>query len=351
MQVESVRVRHTDLDAFIRALLCAKGMGADDAAIAAEVFVWADLHGVSSHGVAWLPMTVQLIEEGSLNVRARPHLTIDMPARVVMEANSAAGSIAMMQATRIACDRAALAGVCIASVRNCTHTGPIGRYATLAAHSGCAAIILAAGPPFMAYHGSRVASLSTSPIAMAVPGPGGEPIVLDIATSMIPFSKLRQARLTGTPVPEGAALAVDGKPTTDPAQAFVPLPIGGHKGSGLSLMTELLTSVLVGNAILTDHLPSTGTHRHTQNALIVTMKVSAYRPDEAFARDVAELAAVIKGLPRADQATEIRLPGEQRARVARVRQAYGIPISGPVWAALVNIARIAMIEPPEVLKP
>lgn len=349
MQAAPVRVRATDLDAFVRALLCAKGMSAEDAATVAEVFVWADLHGVTSHGVAWLPMTVKLIDEGALNVRARPHLAIDMPARIVMEADSGAGSIAMMKATRAACDRAAIAGVCIASVRNCTHTGPIGRYATFAAKAGCAAIVLVAGPPFMAYHGSRVASLSTSPIAMAVPGPGGEPIVLDIATSMIPFSKLRQSRLLGTPVPPGTALTVDGKPTTDPAQAFVPLPFGGHKGSGLSLMTELLTSVLVGNAILTDHIPATGSHRHTQNALIVTMKVSAYRADEAFARDVAELAAMIKALPTADGVDEIRLPGERSAKVAHERAVNGIPMPAPAWSALVDIARSAAIAPPAVM--
>lgn len=349
MQADPVRVRHTDLDAFIRTLLCAKGMDAEDAATAAGVFVWADLHGVTSHGAAWLPMTVKIIDDGSLNVRARPHLIVDMPARIVVEGDSAAGSIAMMFAMRAACERAARAGVCIASVRNCTHTGPIGRYATLAAQSGCAAIVLVAGPPFMAYHGSRVASLSTSPIAMAVPGPAGEPIVLDIATSMIPFSKLRQARVMGTPVPAGTALTVDGRPTTDPAQAFVPLPIAGHKGSGLSLMTELLTSVLVGNAILTDHIPSDGTHRHTQNALIVTMKVSAYRTDEAFADDVAELASMIKGLPRAEGVEAIRLPGEHSAQLAREREAHGIPLPGPAWETLLGVARNAGIAPPPAM--
>ncbi len=346
VQAEPVRVRHTDLDAFVRALLSAKGMSAEDAATAAEVFVWADLHGVASHGVAWLPVTMKLIDEGALNVHARPHLAIDMPARIVVEGGGGAGSIAMMFATHAACERAARAGVCIASVRDCTHTGPIGRYATLAANAGCAAIVLVAGPPFMAYHGSRVASLSTSPIAMAVPGPGGEPIVLDIATSVIPFSKLRQARTLGTPIPAGAALTVDGRPTTDPAQAFVPLPIGGHKGSGLSLMTELLTSVLVGNAILTDHIPADGTHRHTQNALIVAMKVSAYRSDDAFAQDVTALAAMIKDLPRAEGVDEIRLPGERSAQLAREREANGIPIPGPTWSALLNLATSMRMPPP-----
>src|SRR2546428_14075141 len=111
-----------------------------------------------------------------------------------------------------------------------------------------AAIALAASWPNVAYHGARAAGVSTSPISIAVPG--AEPVVLDMATSVVSMGKLNQAKRTGDAIPAGWALDKDGNPTTDPHIAQITLPMAGPKSSGLALMIECITSLVVSNALL-----------------------------------------------------------------------------------------------------
>lgn len=330
-----------NLRGFVTALLVARGMLQDDAAVVADTLVWADLRGVSSHGVGWLARFFELIEEGPIALQARPQLRAQnhrqSKLRFVLDARQAAGAVAMMQAAQLAVEAADQHGVCVGAVRDATHTGAIGRYAEWAAERGCAAIILLAGPPLMAYHGTRTLSASTTPIAIAVPGPNG-PLLLDMATSVVPYSRLRQARLLGQALPEGAALDVQGMMTTDPQQAQVPLPIGGAKGAGLALMVELLTSVLLDNDILSQYLDPQGDHHLRQNALFITLKVDAYRALSSYTAAVGLLEQILKQQAPAAGADAIRLPGERGAQLRSQRLQHGIPLPAAVWKQLSTLA-------------
>src|SRR5262249_17491302 len=152
--------------------------------------------------------------------------------RFVLDGQRCAGPVAMMQASAVAAERAKLNGLCIGLVRHTTHTGAIGRYAQGIATRGCIALIAVAGVPLMAYHGARLRSVSTSPLAIAIPA-AGRPLVLDMAASVAALGRLVQARARGEPVPQSWAISEDGTPTTDPKSAAIPLPLGGAKGSGL----------------------------------------------------------------------------------------------------------------------
>jgi LDH2 family malate/lactate/ureidoglycolate dehydrogenase len=240
-----VFVRHGDLAQFIVAAFVAKGMAADHADIIADALVWANLRGGDSHGVVRLPRYVELIDRGEMDPAARPDIVLDGPLRFVLDGMRCAGPIAMMRAIAIAGDRAMRGGLCVGLVRNTTHTGAIGRYAHAHAERGCIALIAVAGIPLMAYHGARVRSVSTSPLAIGVPT-GREPVVLDMATSVAALGRLVQARAAGDPIPAGWAIAENGSPTTDPKAAAIPLPLGGPKGSGLSLMFEFMAGLLSG---------------------------------------------------------------------------------------------------------
>ena len=216
MSQNKVVVGHQELSRFIREALAAKGARAEDAAIVADGLVWANLRGVDGHGVSRLPFYLRMIERGEIDVTARPLLAQDRAATFVMDGGHGFGPVAMMGAIAIAAERAAKAGVCFGLVRETTHTGAIGRYVQWMAQRGCAAMIMGAGPAFVAYHGARVASLGTSPIAIAVPSGDGA-IVLDMATSAISNGTILQARATGASLPPNSALTKEGEPTTDPA--------------------------------------------------------------------------------------------------------------------------------------
>ena len=345
MAAGAVCVPSEVLAAFVVRLLVAKGLWAQDAATVADVLLWADLRGVSTHGVAWLPRYLELLDDGQIATRARPEWTQDEPSRFVLDAHRASGAVAMMQAIAAAVERAAATGICIGGVRNTTHTGAIGRYAAWAAERGCAAIVLVAGPPLMAAHGARVASLSTSPIAIAVPHRGG-PLVLDMATSVVPFSRLRQARINKETIPLGWAITAEGEPTTDGTRAATPLPLGGAKGSGLALMSEVLTSLLLGNPIVAEYLDPAGDHHHRHNALLIVMQVSRFLPAEKFEDELTRLLATLAGLPRAGGVENIRAPGERGNKLAAERAQSGIPLPAPVRGALTELARPVNVAVP-----
>jgi ureidoglycolate dehydrogenase (NAD+) len=343
-------VSHSDLARFIVAAFVAKGMATDDAGIIADGLIWANLRGGDSHGVVRLPRYIELIARGEMDPTARPAFALDTPTWFVLDGQRCAGPIAMMRATAAAGDRAKTAGLCVGLVRHTTHTGAIGRYAHLLADRGCIALIAVAGIPLMAYHGARVRSVSTSPLAIGVPT-GRDPVVLDMATSVAALGRLIQARAAGAPIPDGWAIAEDGTPATDPEAAAIPLPLGGPKGSGLSLMFEFMAGLLSGAPVLAPALGPMHRTGHTQNAFVLALDVAAFRPPTAFAADADELIDVIKGLPLRNGFTEILFPGERGRRTETVRRSTGIPVAPSTWKALGQLAKNLAIDLPPALPP
>jgi len=337
-------VGHEELSRFIRDALMAKGARAEDAAIVADGLVWANLRGVDGHGVSRLPFYLRMIERGEIDVKARPQLVQDRAATFVVDGGRGFGPVAMMQAIAVATERAGNLGVCFGLVRETTHTGAIGRYAQWMAGRGCAALIMGAGPAFVAYHGARVASLGTSPIAIAVPS-GDHPIVLDMATSTISNGTILQARATGAALPPGTALTAQGEPTTDASRAEILLPLGGAKGSGLGLMFEMLASVLAAAPIQARALGPEKRKSLVQNIAILAVDVATFRPLADFAHDAGALAAILKSLPRQAGFDEIRLPGERAERTAAVRRKSGIPIPAKLWEELEAVAEASEFNP------
>jgi ureidoglycolate dehydrogenase (NAD+) len=348
MNQSPVVVGHKELLRFIRDALTAKGASAADATIVAEGLVWANLRGVDGHGVLRLPFYLKLIERGEIDPKARPQLLHDRAATFVLDGGHGFGPVAMMQAVAIAAERARTTGVCFGLVRETTHTGAIGRYAQWMAERGCAGLIMGAGAAFVAYHGARVASIGTSPIAIAVPS-GGDAIVLDMATSTISNGKIVQALATGAQLPPGTVLTKDGEPTTDPALAEVLLPLGGAKGSGLALMFEMLASVLAAAPIQARRLGAEKRRRLAQNSVILAVDVATFRPLADFSHDADTLAALLKALPLQQGFDEILLPGERAGRSAAARRKSGIPIPPKLWEELAAVAKAHAIELPAIL--
>ena len=312
---------------FVRDVFVRMGMSEAHAATVAEVVVWANLRGVDSHGVTRVPRYVEWIEAGVVNPMPGIKVATETAASVLIDADRAAGPVAMTAAMEAATRKARDTGVGLALVRATTHTAALGYYTQSAAREGMAAVALAGSVPNMAYHGALAAGVSTSPISIAVPGGSRGPVVLDMATGIVSLGRLVQARRSGQPIPEGWALDSEGRPTTDPQQAEIPLPMAGPKGSGLALMIELLTGVLVSNPILAETVgkPAKG-RRHRQNGLALAIDVSRYGDTAAFGREVDRLVAALKALPRSP-GMEILMPGERGARVFEQRSRDGIPVS------------------------
>ncbi|MBO0757406.1 MAG: Ldh family oxidoreductase, partial [Bradyrhizobiaceae bacterium] len=236
--MSGIHVAPDKLSEFVAAIFRAHGMSAGDAATVAEVLVWANLRGVESHGVMRIPSYLHFIRTGDLDPCARPTLRVLTSASFILDCAHSAGPVAMMSASATALKMAATSGICMGLVSATAHTGAIGRYAEWLAERDFAAIVFVGGAPLMAYHGARTASVSTAPLAIAVPNSDGKPLLLDMASSVVASGRIRELAAMGKGIPEGWALDHDGNPTTDAAKAATVLPLGGPKGSSLSLLFE-----------------------------------------------------------------------------------------------------------------
>ena len=324
---------------FVRA-----GMAEGPAALVAEVLVWADLRGMGSHGVMRVPRYVELMRRGDMSAQPQMKVVAETAAAVHLDADRAAGPVAMTRAAELAADKARAAGVGLALVRSTTHTAALGYYTQRGARAGMAMIAAAASGPNMAYHGARAAGVSTAPLSIAVPG-ADEPLALDMASGVVSLGKLMQARRTGEALAPGLALDAQGSPTTDPGRASIPLPLGGAKGSGLALMIECLASLLSGNPILAEALEGTPAgRRHTQNGLLIAIDIERFVPRESFVREIERLKADVKALP-AQAGTEILLPGERGGRNAAQRR-DDVKVAPKVMEELRALAQSLGLEVP-----
>jgi ureidoglycolate dehydrogenase (NAD+) len=316
------------LKRFTTEVMRAAGMDEAQARTVAEVLVWADLRGVPSHGVTRLPRYLDLIKSGEMNATPTMRYVREQALISVLEADRAAGPVAMTFAMDEAVRKAKTSGANITLVRATTHTAALGFFTQRAASAGALAIAFAVSTPNMIYHGARRAGVSTSPVSIAAPGGDDGPIVFDMGTAAISLGKLAQLARNGEPVPPDSAVDKDGVRTTDSTKAVTPLPVAGAKGSGLSLMIEILTSILASNPILADALEGTGNkNRHRQNALVLAIDIAALGDMTHFVAEVQRLARAIKGLPREDAAVDILLPGERGDRAYKRNQANGISLS------------------------
>jgi ureidoglycolate dehydrogenase (NAD+) len=346
-----IRVDHAELLRFVTDIFAAKGMSAPDAATMADMLVWANLRGVDSHGAMRIPSYLEQIRKGEFDPSAQPSLRPLLPATFVLDCARAAGPVCMLRAAAHAIEIADKLGVGVGLVSDTTHTGAVGRYAQWIAERGYAALVMVAGPLFMAYHGAKVTSLATSPIAIGIPGPDDtNPLVLDMATSVTAAGRIRQAAVEGKPIPEGAAIDAEGKPTTDAAKAATLLSLGGAKGSGLSLLFECLTGVMAGTPIITTLAGLTGPKLPLQNAMVIVFNIANFRSLADYRRDVGLLTEVVKGLPRRDGYEELLLPGERGGREAELRRRNGIPIAAKLWRELGDIAQALSVAPPQAMR-
>jgi ureidoglycolate dehydrogenase (NAD+) len=337
------------LRSFAAAILEHAGLPAADAGAVADTLLWANLRGVDSHGVSRLPRYLEMIGEGVIEPHPLMQVVEDAPAVALLDAGRAAGALAMQRAAELALAKAAAAGIGLAMVRNTSHTGAIGYYAQRMARAGMAAIGFNASIPMMAYHGTRAAAVSTAPLTIAVPGPADDPVLLDMSTGAIALGKLVQARRAGTPLAAGLALDAEGNPTTDPAKAQIPLPLGGPKGAGLALMIELVASVATGNPILADYLTAApggkGKH-HRQNALLIAIDVFRFCGEATFRADVGRTIAAIKAMPADVAVGTVLAPGERGDLESVRRSIAGIPVPPGIRAELATAAAAAGVAVP-----
>ncbi len=326
--------RPDDLKSYARALLESGGYSAPHAERCADILVWANARGANSHGVLRIPRYLEMVTQGLIAPKAEPQVVSTQGAVGVLEAGRAPGPSAMVSAMDTALDIASRLNIGWCSARNITHAGAVGYFALRAARRGYIGIVMTASGPLMAYHGAKVSGVSTNPISISAPA-DGDPLLLDMSTSTAALGKVLYAKDAGTAIPASWALDQNGAPTSDPNQVATLSPLGGPKGSGLSLMIEVMSSVLVSNPVISTVL---GGGKGAMNGVAIAIKVDAFGSPLTFASHVAELGQSLKKLPKAPDTEDILLPGERGFRMSKARMETGIPVADGTLDRLATLA-------------
>lgn len=342
-----LRIAAQALEAYAGTLLQAGGFAPSHAAETAEMLVWANLRGIESHGVLRIPRYVEMVGLGLINPQAIVRQVAGRGAVCVLDADRAPGAVAMNAAGAKASGLARDHGVGWCVVRRMTHAGAVGIYAERIAAAGLVAMVMTASKPLMIYHGARNEGVSTNPLAIAVPTADPAcPMIFDMSTAAVAAGKITAAKDAGRPIPLGWAVDAEGRETTDPAAVKAVLPMAGPKGTGLSLMIEVLASVLVGNPLLTVALRDGS--EPGGNGIVVALDPSAFGAADAFPAGVSDLAAAIKALEPAAGGV-VRLPGERGDGERRRRLVEGIPLAAGTAARLAALAVSLGVEVPDEL--
>ena len=319
------------------------GLPEADALKVGGLMAQADLQGSDGHGVIRLPMYVKRIRAGGLNVR--PNITVvhERPAMAVLDGDNGMGHLVVSRAVELAIEKARTAGVAWVGVRSSNHAGPASLYARMPIAHDMIGLYFAVGnanhlPPW----GGMEMLLSTNPIAVGVPTLDEPPVVLDMATTVAAYGKVKAKAKAGEMMPEGWMIDRKGQPLLDPKRAdegFL-LPIGGHKGYGLALIVGLLAGTLQGAAMgrqvvdfNKDHVSKTNTG---QAILVIDLK--AFGDPAAFKSQVDTLVRDIRNSERLEGVKRIWLPGEQSHQRRLQYGAEGIPISAGVIADLAALS-------------
>lgn len=319
------------LRGFIAAALVACDMEVGNAARMADLMAKADLGGKDGHGVFRLPQYIGRIRAGGMAVNPDIAVISERPATALLDGGNGPGHLVMSRAAEMAMQKARTTGVAWVGARCSNHAGPAFLYARMPLARDMIGLYVAVGsanhmPPW----GGTDLLLSTNPIAVAVPSDRHPAIVLDIATTVAAYGKVKTAADRGETMPEGWMIDRQGQPLTDPTRAGdgLLLPIGGPKGYGLSLVFGLLAGTLNGAAFGRDVVDFNADAAATTNTghFIVALDIAAFADVATFKRQVDGIWDEMKSSAHLPGVTEIRLPGERLAATMAERLAHGVPI-------------------------
>jgi LDH2 family malate/lactate/ureidoglycolate dehydrogenase len=329
--VSAARLRHE-----VATLLQSWGMAGDHAASSAEILVQADLFGIESHGVNMLAIYEGYKDSGKLTLAPKVATIRETPVSVLIDAGGGLGHHPSLLATDAAIAKARGAGVGLASVRNSNHYGAAGIYARRIAQAGFLGFAFTGvGRPSVVPTGARQAMFGTNPIAFAAPAKRNGPFLLDMATSTAAVGKLLVASRNGTAIPPVWAMNAEGQAVTDADEGLkhrmlMPLggaskETGGHKGYGLAVMVEILSTTLAG-ASYAPLRPDSAKH-YDVGHFFMAIDPCLFRDEGAFEDDLDAMIDALHAATPARVDTPVLVAGDPELSTERERLESGIPIS------------------------
>ncbi len=309
----------------------------EDASLAADVLLSADMRGVDSHGVIRLNSYYgSRLRKGLINPLSPMTVLKETPTTLSIDGNNGLGHPISIKAMRKCIEKADAMGIAMATVSNSNHYGIAGYYAMMALPRDMIGVSFTNSGPLVAPTHGKKAILGTNPIAVAVPALSERPFVLDMATSIVPIGRVTVYQKEGKSIPAGWGVDSRGLVTEDPSQVVsggALMPLGGtelmrgYKGYGLGLMVDIFSGVLAGAGFAEKVTGSSSTMPANVGHFFAAVKIEAFRDLQLFKQDMDDLLTQLKNSPKADGEDRIYIHGEKEFEKAEKAAVEGVRLS------------------------
>lgn len=326
-----MRVRYEDMKQQFKRVLLAHGFNDEQADISAELFTENSCDGVYSHGVNRFPRVIEYLRKGYIQVNAVPTLIENRGAFERWNGNLGMGNVN----AKLAMDRAiALSrqfGIGAVALGNTNHWMRGGAYGWQAARAGCVGICWTNTMPNMPVWGAKDCRIGNNPIIFAVPREEGH-VVVDMAVAQFSYGKMEECQMNGQLLPVLGGFDRTGNMTRDPQeilQTWRPLPIGYWKGSGLSILLDIIAAVLSGGKS-THEVGKLGGDEFALSQMFIALdavNIAGNRLNNA----VNDIVNDVVSSEIADANGRVFYPGELEARTRADNLANGIPVKDEIW--------------------
>ncbi|KRB61970.1 oxidoreductase [Rhizobium sp. Root708] len=311
----------------VEAIFAKAGLNSVQAGAIARVIIAGERDACKSHGIYRIEGVLRTVKAGKVSPDALPVLVEQENSAIVrVDAKGGFANAAFELGLPALTERARASGLAALVINDCTHFSALWPEVEAVTAQGLAGLVMCPSYATVAPTGGNKPLLGTNPLAFGWPRPNGSPYVFDFATSVAARGEMELYRRAGKPLPDGWAIDADGDPTTDPQEALAGamLPFGGHKGSAIGTMIELLAGIMIGDLTSPEVLDYLGTTtlapRHGELILAFSPKAfAAGRSGDPFARAELLFEAIV--------GQGARLPSERRYAARSKSVANGIALT------------------------
>ena len=329
------RVSYEEMVREFHRVLVKKGFTDERAEAAAEIFAQNSLAGVYSHGLNRFPRVVEYLEKGEINPDIVATCEMQLGAMERWNGHRGFGPLNAKQAMDRAIELARQYGIGMVALGNSNHWMRGGSYGWQAANAGCIGICWSNTMPNMPAWGGKDRKIGNNPLILSVPKSNGDHVVVDCAVSQFSYGKIEEARLKGQKLPVPGGYDEDGNLTTDPGaieKTWRVLPMGYWKGSGISILLDLISTVLT-NANSVQKIGTFGDEIGLSQ-IMIAIDPGKFQDTETTDHIVDELVADIRSSVPAQEGGKVFYPGEIEIGTRKDNQENGIPVIEEKWNAI-----------------
>lgn len=323
---ETVTLSLSEIDDITRRILARNGLASGHVDALTDLIVAAERDECASHGVYRLAGLVRTMKSGKVALDAEPVVTTDDTSIVRVDAGYGFSPLAFNLGRPALARKAKRHGIAAMAINHCVHFTALWPEVEALAEDGLVSMALTPSHSWVAPAGGSAPLFGTNPFAFGWPRPGGDPYVFDFATSVVARGEVELHRQRNQPIPLGWAIDPAGTPTQDAALAMkgALLTFGGHKGSALSTMIELMAGPLIGDFTSAESLAYDGGAGGApcHGELVIALCPNVFLGGEK--QTYLERAETLFGLILAQGA---RLPSQRRYEARHTAVADGVALT------------------------